>query len=94
MTTKNGGADRVSTKAKQAGELILLGRVLARVREGRGLKQSEVAASLGLPASHLSKIESGTRRIDVIELVRLAEAMRLDPAEIIRELQESLRTRV
>lgn len=86
MVSRAGGRDRVSTKTKLASELVILGQVLVRAREKRGLKQSEVAARLSLPASYLSKVEKGTRRLDVIELVRIAEAMDVDPAEIVREL--------
>ena len=88
-----GGEGRVSTKAKLADELVILGQVLVKARERAGLKQSDVAAKLGLPASYLSKIEKGTRRLDVIELIRIAEAMGLDPADILREIEESLRSR-
>jgi transcriptional regulator with XRE-family HTH domain len=90
VKSRYGGSDRVSTKSKLAGELIVLGRVLTEAREKAGLKQSDVAAKLGMPASYLSKIESGTRRLDVIELVKLAEAMGLDVCEIVRELAERL----
>ncbi|HEU4521577.1 MAG TPA: helix-turn-helix transcriptional regulator [Thermoanaerobaculia bacterium] len=85
-----GGADRVSTKTKLAADLVILGEVLVRAREARGLKQSEVAGRLGLPASYLSKVEKGNRRLDAIELIRIAEAMEADPAEIIREVQRAL----
>jgi len=91
MKSRHGGADRVSTKAKLAEELKLLGEVLVRARERAGLKQSEVAARLALPASYLSKVENGTRRLDVIELIQIAEAMDSDPAELIRVLQKALR---
>ncbi|HVS31609.1 MAG TPA: helix-turn-helix transcriptional regulator [Thermoanaerobaculia bacterium] len=90
MATRYGGRDRISTKSKLAGELVILGRVLAHARECAGLKQSDVAARLGLPASYLSKIESGTRRLDVIELIRIAEALGADPADLIRELMEAM----
>ncbi len=93
MASAHGGQDRISTKAKLAGELIVLGEVLVRARERSGLKQREVAERLGMPASYLSKMESGTRRMDVIELIRVAEAMKSDPAEIIRALQEALGSR-
>ena len=91
MTSRHGGAGRVSTKTKLAGELRILGEVLVRARERAGLKQADVAARLGLPASYLSKIESGTRRLDVVELIRIAEAMGLDPAEIVSEVNAVLR---
>ncbi len=90
MATRHGGAGRISTKAKLADELIVLGRVLVRFRERAKLKQSEVAERLGLPASYLSKIENGTRRLDVIELIHIAGAMGADPAEIMRELRKEL----
>ena len=61
-----------------------------RARERAKLKQADVAARLGLPASYLSKIESGTRRLDVIELIRIAEAMDVDPAELLSEVREQL----
>lgn len=93
MTTRHGGTDRISTKTKLAVELTALGRILVSARERAGMKQSEVAAKLGLPASYLSKIEKGTRRLDVIELVLIAEAIEADPAQIIRELQTTLKVR-
>jgi len=91
MTSRHGGADRVSTKTKLADELLILGQVLVRARERAGFKQADVAARLGLPASHLSKIENGTRRLDVIELMQIAEVMNVDAAEIVRELERALK---
>ena len=93
MKSRYGGTDRVSTKSKLAEELIILGSLLAQARERAGFKQSDVAARLGLPASYLSKIENGTRRLDVIELTQIAEAIQTDPAEIVRELAKALRKR-
>ena len=86
----HGGEGRISTKTKLAEELLVLGRVLVKVRERAGLKQSDVAARLGLPASYLSKVENGTRRLDVIELIRIAKAMEVDAAEIVREIEGAL----
>ena len=48
----------------------------ARLRDARdylGLSQEEVARSLGIPRSALSNIETGQRRVDALELKRLAE---------------------
>ncbi|HYS54132.1 MAG TPA: helix-turn-helix transcriptional regulator [Thermoanaerobaculia bacterium] len=91
MTSRHGGADRISTKTKLAEELGILGEVLVRVRERAGLKQLELAARLGVPASYLSKIENGTRRLDVIELIQIARAMRVDPADIVREIEKAMK---
>ncbi len=94
MTARHGGTDRVSTKAKLAAELRILGEVLTRVREGAGVKQAGLAARLGMPASYLSKIENGTRRLDVVELIQIAEAMGVEPAEIVRQVTAALRERL
>jgi transcriptional regulator with XRE-family HTH domain len=51
-------------------------RMLARLREAReaaGLRQIQVAESLGKPQSYVSKVESGERRIDPVELAEFAE---------------------
>jgi ribosome-binding protein aMBF1 (putative translation factor) len=85
-----GGADRISTKTKLAEQLKLLGDVLVRARERAGLKQFEVASRLVVPASYLSKIENGTRRLDVIELIQIAEAIGVDAADIVREVENEL----
>ncbi|HUE74998.1 MAG TPA: helix-turn-helix transcriptional regulator [Pirellulaceae bacterium] len=49
----------------------LYDRLLLTLRETRreaGLTQTEVAAKFGAHASFVSKVESGERRIDVVEL--------------------------
>jgi transcriptional regulator with XRE-family HTH domain len=93
MATRCGGQDRISTKAKLADELVVLGTVLTEAREARRLKQGEVAARLGLPASYLSKIESGTRRLDVIEFIRIAEAIGNEPSALLAKVKSALADR-
>jgi transcriptional regulator with XRE-family HTH domain len=46
---------------------------LRQAREAAKLTQVEVAQRLGKPQSYVSKVETGERRIDPIELARLAE---------------------
>lgn len=49
--------------------------MLARLREARevaGLRQVQIAEKLGKPQSYVSKVESGERRIDPLELADLA----------------------
>lgn len=90
MVSRSGGGDRISTRAKLARELVTLGNVISDARAARRVKQNELAQRLGMPASYLSKIESGTRRLDVVEFVRIAEAMGADPRDLIADLQRAL----
>lgn len=90
MKSRNGGTDRISTKAKLADELAILGRVMAATRERAGIKQADLAARLAMPASYLSKIENGTRRLDVIELIQIADALEIDAGEIVREVAREM----
>lgn len=49
----------------------IIGR-LKTVRVEAGLSQQSVAEKLGKPQSYISKIESGERRLDVIEIKKFA----------------------
>lgn len=46
---------------------------LRKARLEAGLTQIQVARKLGRPQSHISNIESGQQRIDVVELKRFAK---------------------
>lgn len=61
---------------------------IARLRRERGWEQRDLAervatAGRGLSASVLSKIENGSRRIDVDDLVAVAAALEVSPALLI-----------
>ena len=50
-----------------------LGARLREAREYLGLSQDEVAKYLGIPRTALSHVESGQRRVDALELKKLAQ---------------------
>lgn len=50
------------------------------------MTQAQLALRLGRPQSFVSKVELGERRIDVIELIQLLNAMRADPGAFISAL--------
>lgn len=48
---------------------------LKETRVAKNLTQADVAASLGLPQSYVSKYESGERRLDFVETALVCEAL-------------------
>jgi len=50
-------------------------------RQERGLTMRAVGARLSLPHSWVGKIETGERRLDIMEYVRLCQALQADPEE-------------
>jgi len=51
---------------------------LKKARQEAGLDQVEVAKKLGRSQSYLSKIESGQRKIDVVQLKKFAKLYKKD----------------
>ncbi|ESX21052.1 transcriptional regulator [Mesorhizobium sp. LSHC440B00] len=52
---------------------MALGERLRSAREYVGLKQDDVAKHLAIPRSALSHIEAGQRKVDALELSRMAK---------------------
>jgi transcriptional regulator with XRE-family HTH domain len=63
---------------------------LVRHRKARGLSQQDVADKLGWQQSVIAKIETVQRRIDMIEFIRLAEAIGFDAARVVREMRADM----
>lgn len=63
----------------------LVDLLIAR-RTAAGLTQAEFAAKLGEYQSFVARVESGQRRIDVVEFLELADALGFNPARIITAL--------
>lgn len=63
-----------------------VGAALADARERAGLTQQQLAKLLRKPQSFVSNYERGQRRIDILELLRVVEALGRDPIEIFREI--------
>jgi transcriptional regulator with XRE-family HTH domain len=69
-----------------------LRQFLADKRKRAGLTQVQVAAKLRRYQSFVATVESGQRRIDVVELLDFADAIGFDAREAIKALK-SIRAR-
>jgi transcriptional regulator with XRE-family HTH domain len=67
----------------------LFRNLLIEARKNADLTQAELAAKLRLPQSFVSKYERGERRLDVVEFIRVAELLSVDPHTIIDRLTGS-----
>ena len=61
---------------------------LVSARKAARLSQDELASRLRTSQTVIARIEIGERRIDVIEFIDLAKALRLDPRTILTELMD------
>ena len=60
--------------------------LLRHARKKAGLTQFELGGRLGAYKGYVSKYESGERQLTVIELLAVAEALKIDAAGIVREV--------
>lgn len=60
--------------------------LLKEERKRAGLTQAMLAKRLRRPQSYVSKYERGDRRLDVIEFLEIARAMKFDPGEFLQRL--------
>jgi ribosome-binding protein aMBF1 (putative translation factor) len=63
-----------------------LAAMLVEQRKKAGLRQVDQAKKIDVYQSWVTHMESGQRRIDVVELIELGRAIGFDPADMVRKL--------
>ncbi|WP_419512417.1 helix-turn-helix domain-containing protein [Methylobacterium fujisawaense] len=61
--------------------------LLVEARERSGLTQTELGARLGRYQSVIAAIEGGGRRIDIVEFLAIADALKMDAAQVIEAVR-------
>lgn len=69
----------------------LVKAALIAQRKASGMSQTKVAEALKRPQSYVAKVEGGERRLDVIELVELADTIGLDLHALVDDLRRAPR---
>ncbi len=59
-------------------------------RKKLGLSQRALAEKMDVVYSLIGKIETGDRRLDIVEFIQYCEALELDPKTVITDLIQAL----
>lgn len=62
--------------------------LLIAERKRAGLRQIDVAQRIGQSQGWIAHIESGQRRVDVVEFLELAQAIGFDPLRVLRRIRQ------
>ena len=69
--------------AKDREYLLKIGDNIRAVRKQRGFSQEEFADIAGFSRSYYTEIETGKRNISTLNLIKIIEALNVDPNEIV-----------
>ena len=64
--------------------------LLKELRVNKGLTQADVAETLRLPQSYVSKVETGERRMDFVETAAFCDAIGVDLAAFAKLFSERM----
>jgi transcriptional regulator with XRE-family HTH domain len=79
-------------KSTHSFEYAVMRKQLGAIRVAAGLSQRQLASKLSVPHSWVAKVESGERRIDLIEFGWLCEACGVSPSDEARALFAQTKT--
>ncbi|MDT9678209.1 helix-turn-helix transcriptional regulator [Pseudomonas sp. JV414] len=75
-------------------EHAVLLSLLKKYRKTTGLTQVQCSQALGRPQSFMSDVESGTRRLDIVQLRDLCKVLGIGLPELILEFEKALNNSV
>ena len=73
-------------RSRRSPRQVRLQQFLVSARTAAGLTQEEVARRLRQPQSFVSRYETGERRLDLIELIEVSDAIGFDLRKVVEEL--------
>ena len=79
-----------ATAARQKRRKLLLS-LLREIRLTAGFTQVQLADSLGVPQSFISKYESGERRLDLLELQLVCRALGIPLVTLVQRFEDGVK---
>jgi transcriptional regulator with XRE-family HTH domain len=61
--------------------------ILTQRREAAGMTQTQLADKLGEYQSFIARLESGQRRVDLVEFLELAEVLEFDAGKVLAAMR-------
>ena len=71
-------------------DAVLVGKVIQRFREEKGLSQEVLSGFADIGRTHLSAIERGTRKPTLETFYRVCEAMDVRPSVLLRAIEDEV----
>ena len=71
-------------------DAIVVGEVIQKYRESKGLSQEVVSGLADIGRTHLSAIERGVRKPTLDTFFKLSVAMDIKPSELMKLIEEEL----
>lgn len=72
--------------------LVQFGQRLVQLRKQRGWSQEQLALECGMARSYLGGVERGKRNIALLNICKLADALSVSPAEMLKFHEDSAET--
>jgi Helix-turn-helix. len=69
---------------------LIITELIYRLRTNAGMTQKQLADQLNLPQSYISKVETGERRIDIIELREICRMLNSNLIEFTMMIEKEL----
>lgn len=77
-------------KSLNTRESKIVAEMIYQLRISAGLRQSDLATKLQVPQSFVSKLESGERRVDIVELRNILKHLNSNIIEFTTALEKRL----
>jgi len=66
------------------------GKALKRFRASLGVSQEQLAERAELHRTYVGDVERGERNISLLNIAKIADALRIKPSKLVREMEKHL----